>query len=269
MGAIVGALYADSLDPQQVAKKIRAYTEDAEFLATWEPFQEGERPDESRGFFQGLRRSIHRKILTFKTFTSPSLQSADPLLEPLRRLFGESRIEDLRIPFAAVALDLLSGEPRIFTGGSLVHAIYASSAIPGIFPPLPLDGQLLIDGGGAYRVPVGVCRQIGADFVLASDIPAFAPEREEYKRGLDIMMRMDEIALNRLNKFVLREADFVVRPEVEDFHWARFDAFDQIRDAGEAAMRGTIPELRRFVERRSGFRYRLSRTVARFLGHTP
>ena len=86
MGAIVGALYADQLDAQSVADRIRAYTEDPQFQATWEPFLEGETPQADRGFFQGLRRSIHRKILTFKTFTSPSLQTADPLLEPLQRV---------------------------------------------------------------------------------------------------------------------------------------------------------------------------------------
>jgi NTE family protein len=269
MGAIVGALYADVLDAELVAERIGGYTGDPQFQATWEPFLDEETADSDRGFFQGLRRSIHRKILTFKTFTSPSLQTADPLLDPLQRLFKTDVIEDLKLPFAAVALDLLSGAPRIFRSGSLVQAIYASSAIPGIFPPLPLDGQLLIDGGGAYRVPVGICRQLGADLVLALDIPTFAPEKAEYRRGLDIMMRMDEIALNRLNKFVLKEADFVVRPEVARFHWARFGAYDSIRQAGEEAMRQALPDLRRLIRDRSGIRHRLQEAARRLVGWRP
>ena len=254
---------------RRCGERIRAYTGDPQFQATWEPFLEGETPETESGFFQELRRSIHRKILTFKTFTSPSLQTAEPLLDPLRRLFEARRIEDLRLPFAAVALDLLSGEPRVFRSGSLTKAIYASSAIPGIFPPMPHNGQLLIDGGGAYRVPVGVCRRLGADLVLALDIPTFAPEKTEYRRGLDILMRMDEIGLNRLNKLVLKEADFVVRPEVQRFHWAHFGAFDAIRQAGEEAMREALPDLRRLMRDRSGFRHRLRAAASRFLGRKP
>lgn len=266
MGAIVGALYADLLDTQAVARKIRAYTEDPQFQATWEPFLDQETPDPDRSFFEGLRRSIHRKILSFKAFTSPSMQTADPLLEPLKRLFETQLIEDLHLPFASVALDLLSGEPRIFRDGKLIEAIYASSAIPGVFPPLPLRDELLIDGGGAYRVPVGICRELGADLVLAVDIPTFAAEKDEYRRGLDIMMRMDEIAMNRLNKFVLREADFVVRPAVESFHWARFSAFDPIRQAGEIAMRDALPDLRQLLRERSGLRYRVRKGLRNLVG---
>jgi NTE family protein len=245
--------------------RIRRYTEDPQFEAIWEPFLEDRLQAGDQGFFQGLRRSLHRKILTFKTFTSPSKQSADRLLEPLQQLFDARRIEDLKPPFAAVAVDLVSGDPRIFKEGNLIEAIYASSAIPGIFPPAPQGGQLLIDGGGAYRVPVGVCRQLGADIVVAVDIPSFAPEKEEYKTGIDIMMRMDEIALSRLNKFVLREADFVVRPPVDRFHWAEFRAFDQIRTVGEETMRAALHDLRALLRHRSGFGQRLRRAVQRIV----
>lgn len=262
MGAIVGALYADLLDADAVAEQIRSFAEDPQFKENWEPFLEAE-PSEEGSLFHELRRSIHKKILSFKTFTSPSQQTEVPLLEPLRRLFGDRTIEDLKLPFAAVAVDLLSGKPRVFRRGSLVRALYASGAIPGIFPPLPIEGQLLIDGGGAYRVPVGVCRTLGADFVMATDIPSFTSEKANYKTGLDIMMRMDEIARNRLNKFVLREADLIIRPDVGHFHWAQFHSFDEICAVGEKAMRGAIPELRRTLSEALGIRQRVVNALGR------
>lgn len=265
MGAIVGALYADLLDADEVAHRIQIFTEDPQFKANWEPFLDTEPPEETASFFQGLRRSIHRKFLNLKTFTAPSQQSEEPLLEPLKRMFGDRSIEELKLPFAAVAVDLLSGEPRVFRNGNLVEALYASGAIPGIFPPLSIDGQLLIDGGGAYRVPVSVCRSLGADFVLAADIPSFAPEKEDYKTGLEIMMRMDQITRSRLNKFVLREADFVVRPDVGPFHWAQFHAFTEIRGAGEAAMRDALSELRPRLEETTGLRKRLATFLNRIV----
>ncbi|MBD3161548.1 MAG: hypothetical protein GF346_04935 [Candidatus Eisenbacteria bacterium] len=266
MGAIAGALYADRRDAEEVAALVRSYTVDPRFQSIWEPFLEEIETTEPGGFFQDLRRAIHRRILTFRAFTSPSQTGSDHLLEPLGRLYTVRRIEELKLPFAAIAVDLRSGEPRVFTRGDLVEAVYASSAIPGIFPPLAAGSDLLIDGGGPYRVPVGFCRDLGADLVVAVDIPSFASEREEYERGVDIMMRMYEIAMDRLNGLVLRDADLVVRPAVERFHWAHFREFDAIREAGEAAMRDALPELRRLLRERTRVGARLRRTIGRLVG---
>ena len=75
---------------------------------------------------------------------SPDLAAALSSRDPLARLVGEdTRIEDLALPFAAVALDLTSGEMVVFREGLLVDALYASCAIPGVFPPLARNGQLL------------------------------------------------------------------------------------------------------------------------------
>jgi NTE family protein len=264
MGAIVGALYAESLDAHDVARRISLYTEDPEFKASWEPFVDGDELEE-RGFLRELRRSIQRRILTFKGFTSPAMQSAERLLDPLGRVLHTRRVEDLQIPFAAVAVDLLSGEPRVFLEGDLVSAIYASSAIPGVFPPLPLDQQLLSDGGGPYRVPVGICRRLGADFVLAVDIPTVSTEKDEYKTAQDVFMRSDQITRSRLNRLVLRQADMVVRPDVSRFHWANFGAADRMRVAGEEAMRDAVPRLRRLLREREGVGYRARRLLERLL----
>jgi len=265
MGAIVGAIYADRLDARRAAEAVAEYTGDEKFRESWEPFVEDEEPPTNRGFFSELRRSLQRRILTFKTFTSPAQQSAETLLAPLRRLFASERIEELGLPFAAVAVDLLDGEPMVFREGPLVEAIYASSAIPGVFPPLAHAGRLLVDGGGPYRVPVSVCRDLGAEFVLAVDIPSFSPARDEFKTGLDVLMRSDAIARSRLNEMIMREADFVVRPEVGDFHWANFSAADEIRAAGEAAMRERLPELREALSRRAGPGARLRRLMGGWL----
>ena len=264
MGAIVGALYAENLNADTVAEKLWSYLEDPKFKASWAPFAEDEHAD-GRHTLSELLRTIHRKILTFKTFTSPSQYSPERLLEPLQNLFKSRDIVQLGMPFAAVAVDLLSGGPRVFKDGNLVNAVYASSAIPGVFPPLRLGGELLVDGGGPFHVPVDVCRELGADFVLAVDIPSFAAEDVEYKTGMEILMRSDEVARRRLNRMVLRDADLVVRPDVERFHWTNFAAADAIREEGESAMRKALPELRRRLRERKRWSFRLRSTVNRLL----
>lgn len=262
MGSIIGALYAETRDPEVVARRLATYSRDPEFRASWEPFVEDDKRQED-GFLKEWRRSLHRTILTFKTYTSPAQQSAERLMGPLRQLFRSENIEDLAIPFAAIAVDLIGGEPVVFTRGPLAEAVYASSAIPGVFPPLPLGEGQLVDGGGSYRVPVRDCRELGAEFVIAVDIPSFS-DQEVPDRGIEILMRSDAIARNRLNDFVIRQADFVIRPEVGRFHWANFGAEAEIRAGGEAAARLALPQLRRAMKtyRRPGARIR--RAVARW-----
>jgi len=86
----------------------------------------------------------------------------------LRRQFGDLRIEDLATPLGVVAVDLHTGEEVVFTSGDLVPALMASMAVPGIFTPVRYQGRVLVDGAVRSPVPVRACRDLGADFVIAS-----------------------------------------------------------------------------------------------------
>lgn len=106
------------------------------------------------------------------TFPRTGLSSGHELRKLLVGLFGDVRIEDLPMPFAAVACDIDTGEPVALRSGSLVDAILASTAIPGIFHPVRWGSRILVDGGMVDPVPVSVCRDLGADLVIAVDITA-------------------------------------------------------------------------------------------------
>ncbi len=266
MGAIIGALYAESLSAEAVDRKVREYIDDPELKASWKPFQEEDPGEKDRNLILELGHAIQRRMLKFRTFTSPALQDAAVLRAPLRRFFDTDRIEDLRLPFACVAVDLITGEACIFRSGELADAVYASSAIPGVFPPLARDGALLVDGGGPYRVPVGVCRELGADFVLALDLPSRTHTRYEYRTGIEIVMRADQIARDRLNRLVLKDADLVVTPDVGGFHWANFWAVDDLVRAGQDAMRAALPELMRRMKAEKGLAAVMRRSLRRTFG---
>jgi NTE family protein len=83
---------------------------------------------------------------------------------------GDRRIEELPIPFVAVATDLDTGERVLLREGSLITAIRASFSIPGLFVPVERDGKHLADGGLVSPLPVDVARQLGADAVIAVDV---------------------------------------------------------------------------------------------------
>jgi NTE family protein len=92
----------------------------------------------------------------------------------LRRLIARaglpSRVEQLPIPFTAVAMDLVSGAPVLLDAGDLESALLASAAIPGVFPPVVRDGRTLVDGGVVAYVPVRAARQVGAASVVVLSV---------------------------------------------------------------------------------------------------
>ncbi|GMV56492.1 MAG: hypothetical protein AMXMBFR6_22970 [Betaproteobacteria bacterium] len=88
----------------------------------------------------------------------------------VRTLVPDTAIEDLNIPFAAVATDLATGREVVIDHGDLTEAVRASIAVPGIFTPVRRDGHVLVDGGLVDPVPVSAARAMGADLVIAVDL---------------------------------------------------------------------------------------------------
>jgi NTE family protein len=135
MGALVGGLYA--------AGELDAYTKWARDLS---------------------QRDVLR--LLDVTLTGPGLVRADKALDVVTELVGETAIEDLSIPFTAVATDLAARKEVWFQRGRLDAAIRASIAIPGIITPVVMDGRLLADGGLLDPVPVVPTAAIPADVTV-------------------------------------------------------------------------------------------------------
>ena len=94
------------------------------------------------------------------------LIDGDKIAQYMREKLSDVNIEDLPIPFGAVATDLTSGQEVWLQKGSLINAVRASISMPGMFTPLKRDGMLLADGGLVNPVPVSLCRALGAQIVI-------------------------------------------------------------------------------------------------------
>lgn len=103
----------------------------------------------------------------------------------IRDTLGDVNIETLTTPYAAVATNLKTGREIWFQSGSLLDAVHASIALPGLFSPVQVQGQWLVDGGLVNPVPVSVCRALGAEVVIAvnlnSDIVGKHLKEQEYE----------------------------------------------------------------------------------------
>ncbi len=94
------------------------------------------------------------------------------LVAEMERHLGGVSIADLPNPYAAVATDLVTGHEVWLQAGPLVRAMRASFSLPGVFPPVEVEGRMLVDGALVNPVPVSVCRALGADLVIAVNLAA-------------------------------------------------------------------------------------------------
>jgi NTE family protein len=102
--------------------------------------------------------------------------TADKVLDRMSEMVGSVQIQDLAIPFTAVATDLLARKPVWFQQGSLELAIRASIAIPGFFTPVVLDGRVLVDGGVIDPVPMTPLASVRSDITIAVTLSGYPAE---------------------------------------------------------------------------------------------
>ena len=128
-------------------------------------------------------------------------------------LIGDLQFADLSIPFAAVAVDILTGQLVVLKEGSVAWAVRASCALPGIFTPVERGDQLLVDGGTINNLPVSIVREMGADYVIAVDL---LPPQDWHPRPQNLfeMWTLSFYTLLRVTHAEGEDADCLIAPDV-------------------------------------------------------
>src|SRR4051812_3813501 len=170
-------------------------------------------------------------------------------------------IENLPIPFGAVATDLATGGEVWLRAGSLQAAVRASVSIPGLLKPVWADGRWLVDGSLANPVPVTLCRALGADVVLAVDVNGgeFAAQRpfrpqdaEGGKAGDPTLLEVIERSLHILQERLTRPRladdppDVLITPSVGQIGFLEFHRSQDALAAGRQAVDAVADQLARF-----------------------
>lgn len=132
-----------------------------------------DRLDDFAEWVRGLSRVDVWRLLDF-SFTSRGLIEGDRLMEKLKEIVGDRQIEDLAVPFTAVASDIARRREVWLNSGSLFAAIRASIAIPGFFTPVERDGRLLVDGGLMSPLPLTPTLNHGSEQTIAVSLNGVA-----------------------------------------------------------------------------------------------
>jgi NTE family protein len=203
---------------------------------------------------EGIRTTPNRDVYTF--FRQRLKVRAN---NRLARMFYEAlaghHIEDLTIPYAAVASDIVAREPVAITSGPIIDAIEASIAIPVIARPVVHQGRFLLDGGFWDAAPVNEAYALGADVVIAIEIgqPLQLPERLR-ATAVRAASVLDRVSLHRTLAGVpftvravsselqpRRAADIVLRPQIPHLLGNSPARMVQCLEAGVAAMEAALP----------------------------
>ncbi len=156
-------------------------------------------------------------------------------------------IEQLKIPFAAVATDLNRGQRVVLDRGSVAKAVRASSAIPGVFQPVEYQGRLLVDGGVTDNIPISVAREKGADIVIAVDISENIVNFN-ITNVIDVVLQSVNIMFSDNVSYKKKDADVLISPSVGNVAMLDFTQKKRCMQAGIEAVQKAMPEIKRKIE---------------------
>jgi NTE family protein len=151
--------------------------------------------------------------------------------------------DNLPIPFLCVAVDIETGESVTLDHGYLPEVLRATMAIPTIFPPVLVDGRLLVDGGLVNNYPVEEVLQKGADIIIGVDVTSGAQSRDELKSIVEVLnqsMLFLRLPLQREN---IEKTDIYIQPYLEEYGVSSFTNADSIILRGERAARAALPQI--------------------------
>ena len=186
------------------------------------------------------------------SFGLSGLMSSAPMGKMLRNVLPVAKFEDLVIPFAAIAYDIVKGEEVVLKeNGDLITAIRASCAVPGIFAPIKQGDRMLIDGGVTSVLPVDAVRAMGADFVIAIDLLKCGNNFRSIPRtGLGIAVRSAMALVGSSSADQGRRCDIVISPSIAHIRPDQIKRADEAIELGERAVMERIDEIADLVRDR-------------------
>jgi NTE family protein len=152
----------------------------------------------------------------------------------LTDLIGDVEFRDLKIPFAVVVTDLLTGEPVMINEGRVASAVHASCAVPGFVEPVERDGRLLGDGGVSCNLPAKQVRALGADYVIGVDLmqPHLRRRMGPFRFGVMALETLIQRSGGGIDA-----ADCLIQPTLAGFNSLMFNRAAYLIERGETAAR--------------------------------
>lgn len=234
MGALVGAMYAMGKTPAEIEEFVGSLE--------WNRLLQIDTSFENLSFRRKEdRRNIPAPVVLRGKANDLKLPNAlnsghEIALLIDRATLPYSRVrdfDDLPIPFRAVGTDMVRGTSVTLGSGSLSQALRATMSIPAVFSPIEIDGKILSDGGLVNNIPTDVVKAMGADILIVVNIETQLGNRESLENLTGVLAQIINIASAENSRRSLRQADFIIAPDLENYALADFTQSKKIIELGQ------------------------------------
>jgi NTE family protein len=246
-GALIGGAYASGSSPQEIYRKVDAYIRSPQFQSsTLREIGLTMNPGE-RAFWEKTRNAVRQHYFMLSAFFKPAILSLKDFEDLIGYFIPDIDIRETKIPFRAVATDLITGKQIVISEGPMRRAVLASCAVPGAVDPIRLGDWLLADGGITSLVPVLAAREAGADAVIAVVVDREKNVSGEFETAQEVFNRAGDITSDKLQEVELMQADVIIRPRIGDLHWSDFTRAKGMIKEGETASLLALGEIREAI----------------------
>ena len=244
-GAIVGAMFAATRDPEWIEDRFKKFFNHDLFkkLGTERMVPVSGQRSPLTQFAQKVR---DRMVIALSMQRS-SIVKKSRLKDALSFLIPVATFSELLVPLKVVATDLISSNTIVYSEGDLVEAVVQSSSIPGYVEPTFKENSVIIDGGIGMPNPVSLLDD-DADFLISVDIKKELTRHKLDLNIYDILQRSEEVTHYKLSSDLAAKAHHVVRPKGMHYHWAEFNEMDSLVNKGKAAMEKNVEQLRNEIK---------------------
>src|SRR5215469_11033202 len=270
MGGLVGGVYATGRNAEEVRALVKSINWD-EVISGQVPFEylSFRRKQDAREYPSTLEFGLHEGVQFPSGFNSG--QQVDLILDRIALPYSEIKsFNDLPIPFACVATDLVTNSEHVFRSGPLDVALRATMSLPGIFSPVRHEGHIYVDGGLLNNLPVAAAKEMGAEFILGIHLET-APLKPDTSLSSFAVLNESIAAVIAVNeREAMKSADLVVTVPVQKFSSTDYDKADLIIKAGYDAAAASADKLSTLsVDAASWEKYLTERTSRRSHAPTP
>jgi len=227
----------------------------------------GHNPDEIEEMFAALNQ---KRLYGHSENEGPSLLGLAGATKWLKNIIGDRTFADLKIPCILTAADLRCGCEVLLSEGSLMDALLATIAIPGIFPAKRMGELELVDGGTLDPVPVAPARSLAPSLPVVAVVltrpmgipaqtwnipmPEYVPHallerisRLPYSQALDVFLRSLDMVTRAVTEYRLEvdKPEIIIRPQVDDIDILQHVDVREVARRGEEAAQAALPELKK------------------------
>lgn len=242
MGGLIGGSFATGMDAAAIQTMLHDIDWDEMFGFSNFAFKNIRRKADARAYPSHLEFGLKKGIVLPTSLNSG--HQVDLLIARIAgAYFTDPTFETLPTPFKAVAVDLRTAQPVILERGSLPRAMRATMSLPGVFPPVEMDGRILVDGGAMNNVPADVVRSMGARTVIAINVGDLRDQESINYSILGLAGATIDAMMRANTRKALSSADVVLNVELKEFgslDWRKSDALIEAGYQAAESMKASL-----------------------------